>query len=143
MRHIRLGRDDCLSCGEGRVQPLLLLMQHGVPHGETGHDMSYDHIVIARCERCGAGQIEIYGHDCFPLDDVWDQFEWYILSADAMRRLAEGHCPTPLLATCDCPLHRVWRAAVMRLPVRPWDTPLEAAAHVHTTPLLWEGDRLR
>lgn len=134
---IRLARDKCLACGGAEMRPLLLLHRTGFPSGHPQHNFTYEHIVIARCQYCGAKQIEIFGHDCFSYDEVWDQSEWYALDAADGARAEEliSECPSPLSAECACVAHQQLRDICLALPVKGWSSPLEAEGHVHSISL--------
>jgi hypothetical protein len=119
------------------MRPAMLLQQAGFPSGHPQHNFTYAHIVIARCQYCGGKQIEIFDHDCFDYEAVWDQGEWYALNAEDGARADDliGQCPSPLSAECTCAAHRYLRDICLALPVKGWGAVLEADEHVHSVPL--------
>jgi hypothetical protein len=91
----------------------------GMPHSTTGHNFAYAYKLIALCEACGHGQLEIYSHDCYPHyeDEDWDMYWWVALNPIDLRRLAELliACPDPLNPACACALHDGLRDSAGRL----------------------------
>jgi hypothetical protein len=119
------------------MQPLIVLRQEGFPSGHAQHNITYAHIVIARCQYCSRAQVEIFDHDCFDYEAVWDQGEWYVLNAEDGAAVYEwvDRCPSPLSAACNCAAHRRLRDICLALPATGWSTALEADEHVHSIPL--------
>ena len=116
--------------------------EEGIPPGHAGYDLTYSETAILRCPRCGAGQIGIYRHDCFDPEDLFDQYDWYVLDAADSAELAHrvGACPQPLSPGCGCPVHAALRESCRALPVFPWiGRDDEASWHVHRAELK-EGD---
>jgi hypothetical protein len=86
---------------------------------------------------CGRSQMRKFEHDCFDWEDVWNQYEWYVLDPADTSRLATSveKCPNPLSPACDCPVHKALRAAAVALPSSSWIHVLEADRHVHEVSL--------
>lgn len=132
-----LQRGSCLSCQSQGILPILLMEQRGVPPGQEGHTIAYEHTMVVLCSKCGSGHVEKHDHDCFDFEEVWDQAEWYTLDAADMatlRGLIAG-CPQPFSAECDCPVHAGLRSGCRELPAKGWQWALEADAHVHQVSL--------
>ncbi|MBN2006508.1 MAG: hypothetical protein JXA21_24365 [Anaerolineae bacterium] len=99
-------KPKCLVCGKP-AQVLMELDEHGIPHGEPGHNVAYSYAVISVCGACGHGVLEKYSHDCWDYDEDWDMYWWYALAPGdvaELRRCLTG-CPNPLNHACDCPVH--------------------------------------
>ncbi|MEW5985083.1 MAG: hypothetical protein AB1791_00450 [Chloroflexota bacterium] len=125
-------RQQCAHCQATGLRLLAVIDQRGVPPGQDGHTFWYSHVVVMACGSCGRGQIESLDHDCFDMDDVWDQYEWYVLEAADTLQLAQhlSTCPAPMLPTCDCAVHLALRTAVAQLPRTGWRHVLDAERHV-------------
>jgi len=116
---LSVARTSCLICGSRQLQPFLNLSETGIPHDAAGHNFTHAYHVIAICEACGHGQLEIYSHDCFHYygDEDWDMYWWYALQPAEvlrLRALLEG-CPDRLNAQCSGALHRSLRESSERL----------------------------
>lgn len=128
-----LCRRCCPACDGQELQALAVLVRDGEPPATEGHGITYFHRVIVRCAACGTAFLERRDHDCFQLDEVWDQLEWHVLGpADAVR-LAEvlASCPSPLDPGCACEVHAALRDSAGKLPRSGWESALEAEAHIH------------
>ena len=136
-------QQTCHSCGAPGMDALILLDQQGIPPGEDGHVITYSHLAAAVCPVCGHGQVESLDHDCFDYEDVWDWYEWYVLSpADTSQlRALVAACPHPLVAGCDCPVHSALRDTCRSLPHTAWHTSLQAEEHVHRVTLTVQDGR--
>lgn len=126
-----LGGGTCLSCGRGTVRPILVLDRTGYHPSDPRHSIGYNHLFLGRCDACGAGQVERLDHDCFDWEEVWDQYEWYLLDADGTATLSSllDACPTPFSGFCTCSLHAALSES--QLPRSSWEWALEHDAHVH------------
>src|SRR5689334_15149365 len=123
--------DNCLSCGRAGLAAVLSLEREGARHESADHRFVYRHLIITRCGACGTGQIERWDHDCWAYhgDEVWDQREWYLLTASGMETLADllPTCPAPLSPNCRCALHTGLRGACQTLPRSWWGVGSEGA----------------
>jgi hypothetical protein len=92
--------------------------ESGVPPGERDHDLVYSCTVIQSCPGCGASEVEVYEHDCFDHDDVFDRYRWYVLerAATGQLRVLLQACPAPLSADCGCAVHEALRTSCRALP---------------------------
>lgn len=110
-------RLQCIVCGARNLQLLCVLQTQGVPHGEPGHNVSYDRALVSICATCGCGQLEKYSHDCWSIDEDWDMYWWYALPSADTSRLRQWlrACPTPQNGQCDCEIHQQLRTDTRRL----------------------------
>jgi hypothetical protein len=101
---------------------LIRVGQQGIPPGEDGHDVIYSQTILFSCRDCRGSEIEIYTHDCFDHEDVFDRYEWYLLGpAETAQLLAlVGACPAHLSAECVCPIHAALRTSCRSLPSSSW-----------------------
>jgi hypothetical protein len=123
---------------------LFLVEESGFPPGDAQHNIGYDRWAVMSC-RCGAVQIERLDHDCFDFEEVWDQYDWYIVDGDGsanLKRILAG-CARATDRACACPLHLRLRAACKALPTTGWSFPLERGAHVHRVTLELADGALR
>lgn len=143
MTGIERVRQQCAHCQASNLRLLAVIDQQGVPPGQDGHTFWYTHVVVMVCSACGRGQIESLDHDCFDMDEVWDQYEWYVLEAADTLQLAQSlaACPAPTSPSCDCPVHHALRAAVTQLPRTGWRHVLDAERHVRPVQFAWQDDR--
>lgn len=127
------GSQQCGWCQAGTVAPLLVVEEQGVPPGQPAHAITYARVQIERCAACGGGQIEWLDHDCFDYEDIWDQYEWYVLDPPGMAALAAwaAGCPAPLVSGCACPAHAALRAACRALPRSAWTWRQQYNKHIH------------
>lgn len=140
-----LGYTGCPQCKKGLNEPLLLIDQTGFPPGNPQHNIGYGHTVVSACNHCSGGILEVRRHDCFDFEDVWDQYEWFLISPGDMAVLQKHltACPTPLQSSCTCPLHRGARSSTGTLPRVWWETSLEGARHVHRLSIQWVNEAPR
>lgn len=126
-----LARENCIACEAPGIRPSIVLSQEGIAPGKPDHQITYGHVVICCCARCGSGFVEVRKHDCFDFEEVFDQNEWFAFDALSGRQLAAAlaGCPAPIDVACTCPVHRSLRETV--LPAFPWTYGFEGAAHVH------------
>lgn len=123
MNEPRLDDVDCRACCSRDVRRLAVLKRQGIPHGREGHNLSYEHVVVTACRACAVGQVEVYLHDCFPMDELHDRYGWYVLSPADTSRLEEvlRGCPAPLAPECACPVHVALRSSAGKLEARPYE----------------------
>lgn len=117
----------CPACEIVGLQPLCLIHQRGVPHGQEHHQTVYDHQILSHCSQCGHGQLESYSHDCWSYDEEWDMYWCYLLPpADvvALQGLLRDGCPTPLNGECPCALHDSLRRSAERIHTGVMHSPL-------------------
>jgi len=108
----------CRACQKHDLAVLACVDESGVPPGERGHDIVYSRTVIQSCPECRASEVEVYDHDCFDHEDVFDQYRWYVLeksAAEQLRGLLQA-CPAPLSAGCGCAVHDALRTSCRALP---------------------------
>ena len=118
----------CRACQKHDVVVLACVDENGVPPGERDHDIVYSRTVILSCPECRAGEVEVYDHDCFDHEDVFDRYRRYALessTADELRALLRA-CPAPLSAGCGCAVHDALRTSCRALP-SPGDLAVAAA----------------
>ncbi|MGD2135504.1 MAG: hypothetical protein PVF27_05055 [Gemmatimonadales bacterium] len=124
-----LGR-GCIRC-DASLRVVFVIAGDGWPPDHPEHHIGYEHRLMARCPACGSVQLEVYDHDCFDYEAVFDQYEWFVIESGSDQLVAYlAPCPAPLDRTCDCPRHRTMRHATSNLQRRPWRTALEHEAHV-------------
>ena len=126
-------RETCASCRSGGIKPLMFVDEKGIPPAMEGHAIVYSQLVLSVCQICGCGQIEKFEHDCFDWEDLWNQYEWYLLDPPDMARLMEivRKCPNPVSPACDCPIHTALRSTAISLPTASWYYTIDATLHVH------------
>ena len=129
---IQLGR-ACLNCNSTKLLILFIISKIGKPPGDPDHVIDYKHAVVVQCRACRAFQIERYDHDCFDIEDVFSQYEWYLLSPDCAEKFNHllYDCSQPEDLLCDCQVHQFLRNAVEELPRSVWSSGLEHDAHAH------------
>lgn len=125
----------CHSCQKEEARPWIRVNQQGIPPGEEGHNITYNHIELLLCQSCGCSEIEIHDHDCFDYEDIHNRYEWYLLdSSDTAKlvKIAEA-CPSLLSPDCNCPVHNALRTSCRSLPSSPWlgGRGVEADFHIH------------
>ena len=101
--------NHCIVCGADDITALFAFDGRGIPHDHRGHDFIYDSREICVCSTCGNGQLEVYSHDCWPANLIWDKYWWYAISEDglsALRNLQDAPCKTPLKPECECGWHK-------------------------------------
>ena len=115
-----LARARCIACGSGETRPIMIISQDGVWPADPGHELVYDHDILARCGACGAAHIERWSHDCFSWSEPHDLWAWYTMeAADSARLLAAASaCERPLDEDCRCPVHVALRESFRDLPFR-------------------------
>lgn len=91
--------------------------EDGLPPGEPQHDIVYGRILILACSECRSSEVEIYNHDCFDHEDVFDRYDWYVLGSAVTGQLASllAACPAPLSTACGCAMHGALRASCLLL----------------------------
>src|SRR6185503_4425204 len=112
----------CLACRSADTAAVMLVEQDGIPNGQPGHEITYEHTILASCRSCGGGQIENLRHDCFVFEEVWDHNDWYVLTPGDMNALQRmlSTCPAPFSRECRCSLHKTLRSGCDRLPTTYW-----------------------
>ena len=134
-----LGSTGCLNCASADIGVRCFLDQLDIPPGEHGHELSYSHLALVICRTCRGGHVEKRQHDCFDIEDVFDQHEWYVLDAADMLRLSGmlEACPQPLEPCCPCPVHDSQRSSALALTTSSWSSGLEGLGdwHVHQVAL--------
>lgn len=122
----------CHACRRDGLMLLLRVDEHGVPPGAPQHDIVYSRSVVLVCPECRGSEVEIYHHDCFDNEDVFDRYDWYVLAPPATGQLVAllSACPAPLSAECGCPVHGALRASCRALPSTP-----TLGDHVHSARL--------
>ena len=134
---------SCPTCGSEDIAVQCLLDRDGFPPGQPEHAITYSHVALVFCGACRGGHVEDLRHDCFDIEDVFDEYEWYVLDSSDMSRLSgllEG-CPLPLEPDCTCSVHCSLRASCRELPKEPWSTGLEGARHVRQVTLIIDQGR--
>lgn len=98
---------ECPICGAQEWEPVLGLTRRGVPHGDSGHNVTFTTRGIDLCQACGHAVLESYSHDCWSNDEDWDMYWWYVLTPAELTRLRTllASCRTPLSPTCECAGH--------------------------------------
>jgi hypothetical protein len=129
----------CHSCRSDALALLIRVDQQGIPPGEDGHDIAYSHTVVFACAHCRGSEIEVHAHDCFDHEDVFDQYDWYLLDpSDTWKLLALlERCPARLSADCGCAVHVAFRTSCQSLPssARQGRRDVDADFHVHRASL--------
>ena len=133
----RTGKRNCVLCKSENLSLAFFISNKGIPPGLPGHEISYSHVIVNFCNDCGSGILEKLIHDCFDFDDVWDQYEWYVLDKNDTELLNNtlNDCPDPLSPKCYCDIHRSLRSSVFYLPVDSWNWSLEGEHHVRKVSL--------
>jgi hypothetical protein len=121
----------CPNCNAADLPELIVLDRSGFPPGHEQHQIGYDHDVVYACTACGHATLEQWRHDCFDWEEVWDQYEWFVLAPEDANRLTEivKRCEQPLVSNCICPVHKSLRQSVHALPRGSWDVGFEHASH--------------
>ena len=108
----------CRSCQTDSLAIAMCVDRRGIPPGEDGHDIAYSHAVILSCGTCRGSELEIHTHDCFDPDDLFDEYDWFLLGPAETAKLLVliDSCPDPLSAECACPVHDALRTSCRSLP---------------------------
>lgn len=140
VKGLPIEKSQCRSCRSKKVSLLILLEQEGAPPSHRNHSIGYSHIAVFTCQKCGQGEVERFDHDCFDWEEVWDQYEWYVLDASDMSQLRQiiEACPAPGSPYCPCPIHNFLRSSCRELPRSSWEWALEGEHHVHEVSLEME-----
>ncbi|WP_139190647.1 hypothetical protein [Actinokineospora iranica] len=97
----------CGECGDP-VEAVVMIDKRGVPHGDDGHNVVYDHTTAFACPKAH-GSVAHFSHDCFapPWEEEWDMWWSWELTEAAVDALRTGlvHCPAPLDPDCECAAH--------------------------------------
>lgn len=135
----RQGKKTCASCGSGKLSVAAIIDQEGIPPGEEGHTITYFQVILTHCPECGCGIVERLDHDCFDWEEVFDQYEWYLLDKPDFDTLLDGlkSCPDPMSPDCICAVHLGLRSSVNTLPVNSWGWALEGEHHEHKVKVRW------
>jgi len=92
---------SCLTCGSEDIAVRSFLDQEDIRPRQPGYVITYSHLAAVLCLACSSGHVENRQHDCFDVEDVSDEDEWYVLklSPDMADRLAQqGSIPVSTMS---------------------------------------------
>jgi hypothetical protein len=129
-------KSNCISCHSEDTNAIFVVETEGIPPGQEGHQITYSRCVLYLCNSCKRGQLENMRHDCFDFEEVFDQYDWYIIEPSDMLQLSTilKNCPDSFVSNCNCSIHKALRASCHLLRTTYWDTALEHFApdsHIH------------
>ncbi len=95
---------ECIGCGQ---ETLSIIASIELPPDNRSDEIS---LQLVKCSLCGFEGAAVYEESRRGnlMEDCWDHYGYQIGPQDFQRCLAWIQtCPSPHLADCDCPIHRL------------------------------------
>lgn len=126
----------CVACTSSEVRPVFYIFHED-------ESFAYNESALYECSACNKGIIQRLDYDSFDWEDVWAQYEWYVLEPSDLKTFLEiaKRCPSPNSGECICEIHGSLRKSLYMLPRSSWNSIFEKENHIHRVALKSSKDR--